>query len=148
MISPKDGKKTVLVRVRGWRSSRHRDPGANRWTWTNGAIDDTTRKVVKAKVFRLNGSRYTYKYSRRHRIVIVDHRRAHSLAECTYTGTYACSECWEAGIQCVCTTRKAKHFCSLSPAQTCTIKTLWRTGCSLRRRISPVFLYMCLRGAC
>lgn len=88
---------------------------------TNEAIGDTARKVVKAKVFRLNGSRYKYKYSHRRRIVIVDHGCAHSLTEYTYTEAY--NEYWGAGIQCVCT-RKEKYFCFLSPAQTCTIKTL------------------------
>ena len=28
----------------------HWNPGADRWTWTNGAIGDTTRKPVKTKV--------------------------------------------------------------------------------------------------
>lgn len=101
--------------VRGWRPSRHWNPGADRWTWTNGTIGDTTRKAVKAKVSRLNDSRYTCKYSGRHRIVTVDRARCtdvRTLLRSTRIQRHMRIQYRGAGTR-MYAPRKEKYFCFL-----------------------------------
>lgn len=73
-------------------------------------------RLVKAKVSRLNGSRYTCKYSGRRRIVIVDRVRCtdvRTLLVHAYRAICMYNERREAGIR-VYAPRKEKYFGSLS----------------------------------
>lgn len=150
---------TVLTRARGWWPNRHWNPGADRWTWINGAIGDTARKAVKTKVSRLDGSRYTCRCSRRRRtsswigwwmgyVRSLTERRIQRHVRVRSRVTNAL------GRRNVRMHRVSGKILLLSPTltwQTCAIKTPWRTirsGISalqtnfVETSVSSIFLYL------
>lgn len=148
--------KRYFLGARGWWPNLPWNPGADRWTWINGAIDDTARKAVKTRISTPDirvGVHVGVERHRRldggwHMRVLAEiriQRRAWRTRREEKKRAYA--------------PREWKDTSALSPTltwQSCAIKTPWRTirsGISasqtnfVETSVEDFFISVCARGA-